>query len=370
MLRLIITGGGTGGHIYPGIAIARAIRELCPDAEIMFIGGKGQRESTIIPQAGFNFKPVIAQGFPRKVSFNWFKVFIKVTKGFISSLFLISEFEPDVVVATGGYVCGPVALAAFLLNVPIVVQEQNAVPGITNRILGKWAKEIYVPFYETSKFFNARRVRLTGNPIRKEISTALGDHSRLGLERGKVTITFLGGSQGSRSINSAVIEALAHLSVYAPNIQIIHQTGERDWQRVKDAYDNVNIKALVRPYFHSIEDIYSVSDLVVSRSGGITVAEITARGLPAILIPYPYAAVNEQAHNAKILERKGAALVIPDSELNGKKLADTIISLINDKNRLAKMAQNSKSLGKPMAAYIIAKSVISLANNCLDEVKS
>lgn len=364
MLRVIITGGGTGGHIYPGIAVAKAIKELCPDAEIMFIGGRGQRESIIIPQAGFNFRPILAQGFPRKVSRDWLKVFVKVPKGFLSSLFLIREFDPDIVLATGGYVCGPVALAAFFLNVPVVIQEQNAVPGITNRILGKWAREIYVPFCEARKFFDARKVRLTGNPIRKEIYSTRGDHSKLGLSSNKVTITFLGGSQGSRSINSAAIEAITYLSDHASKIQIIHQTGERDWQRVSDAYNNTSIKALVKPYFHSIEEIYSVSDLVVSRSGGVTVAEITARGLPAILIPYPYAAVNEQAHNAKVLERRGAAIVIADSELNGKKLADTIISLLNDENRLSEMAQSSKSLGRPMAAYIIAKSVISLANNC------
>jgi UDP-N-acetylglucosamine--N-acetylmuramyl-(pentapeptide) pyrophosphoryl-undecaprenol N-acetylglucosamine transferase len=359
-MKIIISGGGTGGHIYPGIAIARALMQLKPEAKILFVGGKGQRESKIIPDSGFDFVPVLVQSFPRKLSFKWLKVMVKVPAGFFKSLIILSKFKPDIAIGTGGYVCGPVLLAAWFLRIPIVIQEQNAFPGVTSKILGRWAKEIYVPFVEAVKYFPAERTKITGNPIRKEVFTAPDSHEKLGLDKNKITITIIGGSQGARSINSAVIDALKNLSQFISEIQIIHSTGESDFSRVQEAYKNSPIKAIVQPYFYNIEEVYAGSNLVVCRSGAMTLAEISACGLPAILIPYPYAAEDHQTFNAKAMEDSGAAIMIKDDQLTGELLAETIISLIKDKKKFTSMAEKSKSLGKPNAAQEIAESIISL----------
>ncbi|MGQ9608051.1 MAG: undecaprenyldiphospho-muramoylpentapeptide beta-N-acetylglucosaminyltransferase [bacterium] len=360
MSKFVITGGGTGGHIYPGIAIAKALLQLEPKAKIIFIGGKGQRESVIVPKSGFDFEPILVQGFPRSLSLRWFKVLVKVPMGFCKSLSILSRFNPDVVIATGGYVSGPVALAAFFLGIPVVIQEQNTMPGITNKIMGLWAKKIFLSFSEARVSFPSNKTYITGNPIREEITTITDCREKLGLDKNKITIAFIGGSQGARSINLAVIEALEYLTEYASKIQMIHQTGEPDFSMVKKAYSRSPFSSIIQPFFYSIEEVYSSSDLVVCRSGAMTLAEITACGLPAILVPYPYAAGNEQTFNAKVLQDKGAAIMINDSQLTGKLLAETLISLIDNKEKLMEMASKSRSLGKPNAAQKIAKEIISL----------
>ena len=353
--KFVITGGGTGGHIYPGIAIARAILDIDPETRIIFIGGKGQRESIIVPKSGFEFMPILVQSFPRNLSLRWLKVFVKVPMGFFTSISMLSDFKPNAVIATGGYVCGPVALAAILLRIPVLIQEQNAFPGITNRILGRWVDEIHIPFIEASKYFPPDKIHITGNPIRPEITTAIDSREKLGLDMNKLTVTFLGGSQGAKSINSAVLGALDYLKSLSSEIQIIHQTGEFDFPRIKEAYSNSTINALVQPFFYSLEEIYASSDLVICRSGAMTLAEITARGLPAILVPYPYAAGDHQTFNARVLEDKGAAIMIKDNQLTGEFLAKTITDLIKDKQTLNDMSEKSLSLGKPYASKDIAR---------------
>ncbi len=360
MPRFVITGGGTGGHIYPGIAIAKALLQLEPKAKIKFIGGKNQRESVIVPKSGFDFESILVQGFPRSLSLKWFKVLVKVPMGFFKSLSILKRFNPDVVIATGGYVSGPVALAGLFLGIPVVIQEQNTMPGIANRIIGLWAKKIFLSFSEAKASFASSKTYITGNPIRSEITTAVDSREKLGLDKKKLTVTFIGGSQGARSINLAVMEALKYLTDYASRIQIIHQTGETDFSMIKEAYERSPILSIVQPFFYSIEEVYSSTDLVVCRSGAMTLAEITACGLPAILVPYPYAAGNEQALNAKVLQDKGAAIVINDNQLTGNLLANTLISLIEDKEKLSEMALKSRSLGKPDAGQKIAKEVMTL----------
>jgi UDP-N-acetylglucosamine--N-acetylmuramyl-(pentapeptide) pyrophosphoryl-undecaprenol N-acetylglucosamine transferase len=362
-LKFAISGGGTGGHIYPGIAIANAILQLEPNAKILFIGGKGQRESKIIPDAGFEFAPILVQSFPRSLSWKWLKVFVKVPAGFLKSLVILSKFKPDIVIGTGGYVCGPVLLAGLFLRKTIVIQEQNVLPGITNRILGRWSKEIYTHFAESVKYFPKEKTRITGNPVRAEVINALPCHEKLGLDKNKFTISAFGASQGAKSINMAMIDALPYLSELSSEIQIVHQTGEKDIQTVKEAYSKYPITAIIQPFFFNIYEVYASTDLMVCRSSAMTLSEIALRGLPAILIPYPYAAEDHQTFNAKALEENGAGIMIKDRELKGKNLADTIISLLKDKNRLAEMAKNSKALGKPNSTQEIAKSILNIIKN-------
>jgi len=364
MLRIVISGGGTGGHIYPAIAIANEVLQLEPQAEVIFIGGKGRRESMIVPKFGFNFVPILVEGFPRGISARWFKVAFKVPMGFVKSMIVLRGFSPHVAIGTGGYVCGPVLLGALLLHIPILIQEQNAVPGITSRIMGRWADEIYIPFPAAARFFPSGKAKVTGNPIRPEIVAAKAsaeEREKLGLEKDKLTISFLGGSQGASSINAAAVGALKYLLRFAPHLQIIHQTGERDFLTIKKAYDELPFTIVVQPYFDTIEDVYAVTDMVVCRSGGMTIAEITACGLPAVLIPYPFAAGDEQTFNAQVLEKSGAAVMIQNDQLTGERLANVLTSLIQDKKRLSDMAEKSRSLGRPEAAREIARSALSIA---------
>ncbi len=360
MIRIAVSGGGTGGHIYPAVAIARELLQLEPEAQILFIGGRGRRESTIVPEFGFDFVPISVESFPRSLSLRWFKVAFNVPMGLIESLVVLKRFLPQVVIGTGGYVCGPVLLGAVLLHIPIVIQEQNALPGVTNRIVGRWASEVHVPFEVAVRYFISGRTKITGNPVRPEIVTAVGDHEKLGLKRDKLTILFMGGSQGARSINNAAVEALKQLVQFEPHIQVIHQTGEHDFTNIKAAYDKLPYAKVVRPYFDAIQDIYAVTDLVVCRAGAMTLAELAVRGLPSVLIPYPYAAEDHQTPNAQALEDKGSAVMIKDDQFMEERLTDVLSTLIQDRERLSSMAEVSRSLGNSDTAREIASSALSL----------
>jgi len=360
MTRIAVSGGGTGGHIYPAVAIARELLQLDPEAQIIFIGGKGRRESTIVPDLGFDFVPVPVESFPRSLSLRWFKVAYSVPLGLLKSLIALKKFSPQLVIGTGGYACGPVLLGASLLHIPVVIQEQNALPGVTNRIMGRWADEIHVPFEAAVRYFPSGRTKITGNPVRPEIAAAMGDHEKLGLKKDRLTILFMGGSQGARSINNAAIGALERLMELEPHIQVIHQTGKWDFTDMEKAYDKLPFTKIVRQYFDMMQDIYAVTDLVVCRSGAMTLAELAVRGLPAVLIPYPHSAEGHQIVNAQALEDKGAAIMIRDEQLTGECLADTLLSLIRDRERLSSMAEVSRSLGKPKAAREIACSALAL----------
>ena len=335
-----------------------------PEARIVFIGGKGRRESTIVPGFGLDFVPISVESFPRSLSLRWFKVAFNVPMGLLKSLVVLKRFLPQVVIGTGGYVCGPVLLGASLLHIPIVIQEQNALPGVANRIMGRWADEVHVPFEAAVGYFPPGRTKITGNPVRPEIVTATGDHEKLDLERDKLTILFMGGSQGAKSINAAAVGALERLVQFESHIQIIHQTGKQDFPNTEKAYDKLPFVRIVQPYFDAMQDIYAVTDLVVCRSGAMTLAELAVRGLPAVLVPYPYAAEGHQTFNAKVVEEKGAAVMISDDQLTGERLAAILSGLIQDREKLLSMAKVSRSLGKPEAAREIACSVLSLTGSC------
>lgn len=363
MIKAVISGGGTGGHILPAVSISQAMLKIEPSIKIVYIGGKGQREASIVPKFGLDFLPIHVEGFPRSFSKKWFKVIYKVPRGFIESLSILKKFSPHIVIGTGGYVCGPVLLAAWIRRIPILIQEQNAIPGITNRIVGRWADEIHVPFQEAVKFFPEDKTKITPNPIREEITTAYGGKKKLGLNEDKTTILFMGGSQGASSINAAAVDAMNRLTDLADQIQAIHQTGNLDIQSVKEAYNKLPFTSLVKPFFDNMEDVYSATDMAVCRAGASTLAELTACGIPAVLIPYPYATNDHQTFNALALEKNGAALMIKNADLNGEVLENTIRSMIHDKEKLVVMSKNSRSMGSPNAARDIAEAALSIALN-------
>ena len=364
MPLIVISGGGTGGHIYPAVGLAQAIVKLEPGFEICFIGGENRLESTIIPQHGFRFLPISVAGFPRKLTWKWFPVIGKTCRGFAQSLQFLGKLKPKVVVGTGGYVSGPVLFAASRLGVSTAIQEQNASPGLTNRILARWAKMAYLAFHSAADGFPAEIVKITGNPIRPQIAShasSSATYEKLGLDPSLKTIFVMGGSQGAHPINQIVINMLPELAPYHQHLQFVHQTGKIDYRQVREHYVGSPLKHLVQPYFDSIGEVYSITDLMVCRAGGMTISEITACGLPAIFVPLPSTPGNHQELNAQVIARSGAGVVLNQQTLTGRLLAEQIISITEDPRKQQQMSDASRQFGNPRASEEIAKSVLSLA---------
>ncbi|MFP4015656.1 MAG: undecaprenyldiphospho-muramoylpentapeptide beta-N-acetylglucosaminyltransferase [Halanaerobiales bacterium] len=351
-MKAVITGGGTGGHIYPALAVLRALEDRGWDA--LYIGSRGGLEGDIIPPEGIEYREVSVAPLPRRLSFKLVSSPLKTTAGFFQSRKIIKKYKPDIVVGTGGFVAGPVVLAASRLKIPSIIQEQNVYPGFTNKILSRWVNAIALNFPEAKKYFPANikaEYRVTGNPIRQiilntERNVAL---EKLSLHPGRKTLLVFGGSQGAMSINKAMIDVYKHFQD-DNRIQIIHITGKKNYKAIIDEMQNEGIDLnkcdhyKLKSYISHMEYAYAVADLVVYRAGATGIAEITAKGIPAILIPYPFAAENHQEYNARNLEKHGAAVVILDKDLNGDMLIEKIDSLINDQDRLKAMSRNSKKM--------------------------
>jgi len=356
-MRVVVTGGGTGGHIYPALAIARGIKEQNPEAKILFVGTSKGLEADIVPREGFEFRTVTAEGLTRRVSFRALATLFKTCRGCYEAYRILKEFKPAVVVGTGGYVCAPVVMTAAFLKIPTLIHEQNAYPGITNRLLARMVDKVAITFPESAQYFTPKAdMAVTGLPVRPEIISADRETavSRLGLDRDKFTVLVVGGSRGARSINRAMVEVISRACGH-DGLQFIHMTGRLGYdETVNDlrarGIDMVKCGNItVTPYLYNIHEALAAADLVICRAGATTIAEITARGLPAILIPYPYASANHQEYNAGALVKNGAAVMILDAALNGDKLWETVWNLFADRAGLAVMAEKSRGLGKPEA---------------------
>ncbi len=363
MSLIVISGGGTGGHIYPAIGIAKELTQLDTEIDVVFIGGVDRLESTLVPQHGFRFLPISVAGFPRKLAWRWIPVIGKVCSGFARSLWLLKNLKPSVVVGTGGYVCGPVLFAAVLLGISTLIQEQNAAPGLTNRILARWAKAIYLAFGTAATHFPVQKTKVIGNPIRRTIGAVERDcqtYEALELDPDRKTVFVMGGSQGAHAINQTVMDALNDLEPFHQQLQIIHQTGKADYKEVKARYIASSLRYLVQPYFDPIEAVYSITDLMVCRAGGMTISEITACGLPAIFIPLPTAAGDHQTLNARAVADAGGAIVLNQHILTGSELAREIVQIIADPQKHQRLANASCKLGNLHAGEDIAKSIYSI----------
>lgn len=369
-MRIIMSGGGTGGHIYPAITILRAIERRVQACEILYVGTRYGLESDIVPKEGIPFITVDIKGLERRVSWQNVVTLTKTLKSLWESMRIIRKFRPDVVVGTGGYVCGPILLAASLLGIPTMIQEQNVIPGITNKILSKFVDKIAVGYEEAGKYFTStNKVVFTGNPIRAEVLEAerLASSQILGLDPAKKTVLISGGSRGARSINQAMLDSYRFF-VGKNDVQLLHVTGKTEYNDIVKNLTKSGIdihragNIIIKPYLYHMPQALAVADLAVFRAGAIGLAELTARGIPAILVPYPYAAENHQEWNAKIMERHGAAVVVRDAELNGTSVVSAINSLINNPLKLQAMQAASKNLGRPMAADDIASLVLSLCS--------
>ena len=370
--NVVIAGGGTGGHIYPAIGIAQALQRLDSTVDTVFIGGAGKLESTLIPQYGFRFLPISVAGFPRRLTLQWLPVIGKVCRGLIQSLRYMKELKPDVVIGTGGYVSGPVLFAALLCKIPIAIQEQNASVGLTNRILAPWADAAYLAMASVrgnNAFQNTKRIEITGNPIRPAIAAfprREATYRKFGLSPDRKTIFVMGGSQGARAINEAIVAALPHLLEFADHIQIVHQTGAAAAEKVQAAYalafaSHEKFLYRVQPFFDTVEEVYSIADVMVCRAGGMTVAEVTACGIPAIFIPLPSQTGNDQVLNARTVAEQGAAVVLEQGAFTVETLIENLINMTLDGNTHQCMVAASRMLGKPHASDDIARSILSYA---------
>lgn len=364
-----MTGGGTGGHAYPALAIAQALRELVPGVELMYAGTQRGIEAELAAREGIAFRAVRARGLSGKSLPDLARGVRELAAGSLQAWQLVRSFRPSVVVGTGGYVQVPVILAALATGVPFLLQEQNAFPGRANRWLSRWAGAVGVPYPETvAAFPRGTRCVVTGNPVRPEVLAITREQGAraLGFSPSSPAVYAFGGSLGARRLNQALLEALPEL-VARPELQLVWSTGKGQFEQVMAGLAAKSIDPsrrpglVVREYLHDAPAALAAADVVVVRGGGITLAEITVRGLPAIIIPSPNVAHDEQTHNARILEARGAARLVPESELDGPRLAREIRAILDDPRRRRSMAAASRALGRPDAARQLADLAIALS---------
>ncbi|MDQ0286971.1 UDP-N-acetylglucosamine--N-acetylmuramyl-(pentapeptide) pyrophosphoryl-undecaprenol N-acetylglucosamine transferase [Desulfofundulus luciae] len=356
-MHFVVTGGGTGGHIYPALAIARGLLAKYPGAQVLYIGRAGGLEADLVPKANLPFRSIPVTGLKRNLSPRNLLVFWQAARGVLLARQILADFKPRVVVGTGGYVCGPVVMAAVLLGIPTLIHEQNALPGLTNRLLSRLVSQVALTFDDARKYFPRKaRVKVTGLPVRPEVLAWRRDEARraMGIPEDAQLVLSFGGSQGARAINLAMIEVLKQFGG-REGVYFLHVTGPGQYEefcaRAREAglsiAENGNI--ILVPYLDEMPRALAAADLAICRAGAATLAELTVVGLPAILIPYPYAAGNHQEYNARSLEKEGAALVIRDRELTGSLLAEKLARLLARPAKLKAMARASRRLGRSRA---------------------
>lgn len=355
-LRLAIAGGGTGGHLFPGIAIAREWLGRNPESSVLFIGTDRAFEKKVLAESGFAHAAITAAGMKGLGLFKKIRAIGCIPKGIAQAAGILARFRPHLVLGVGGYSSGPVALAAWLRRIPVVLHEQNLLPGITNRLLARVARRIYLSFEQTRLARGKTRALLTGNPVRAEFLSGSDRENRPGKP---FTVLVSGGSQGAHGINTAVCAALGSLKDPAA-LFFIHQTGTADHQEVKSTYIRQGIACEVRPFFNDMAARYRTADLVICRAGATTVAEITAMGKAVIFVPFPFATDNHQVLNARTLVDADAALMVEERDLDGALLAMWIDHFCDNPGQLARMAARAAAKGKPNAAGEIVDDIYAL----------
>lgn len=363
-MRLVLSGGGTGGHIYPALAIAAGVRKIVPDAEILYVGTEKGLEKDIVKKAGYPFRSIDVSGIDRSSMLKASKSLIKFPKSFFQAFNIIKEFKPDVVLGTGGYVSFPVVLAGTFFNCKTMIHEQNVYPGLANRNLASRVDYIFLTFEETKKFLKGTQIKVTGLPVRQEIIEVQKDVALRNLQlTDKFTLVAFGGSRGAMSINNAMLDVLEKYK-NDEDIQIIWITGGAGYEDIKrkleENIDLEGMKLVLRlfPYMYNIEEALAVSDLAVCRAGASTLCELAILGLPAILVPYPYAAEGHQEKNARALKEKKAAEMVIDEYLDGDTLYKKVEYLRNNPNILEEMRANLRKEAKPQALRDIVEIIV------------
>ncbi|KPJ99010.1 MAG: hypothetical protein AMJ60_06415 [Desulfobacterales bacterium SG8_35] len=366
-MRLIITGGGTGGHLFPGISLAQAMMQTYPGCEVLFIGTERKVDKTALSDLGFATMTIKSRGIKGKSPAAKIMALLHQPAALLQAAGIIRKFKPDLVFGVGGYVTGPVVLAARLMGVTTCIHEQNSIPGLSNRLLGRIVHRIFLSLPGSEKYFPANKTVLSGNPVRSSIVKAAKQMHREKY-REPLTLLILGGSQGARRLNSLMLEAVEKcLTGLSPRPNIIHQTGEHDESHVREKYTELGLNARVQAFFMDMAEVYSQADLVVSRAGATTLAELTVFHKPVILVPFPYAADNHQEINGRYLVEAGCGLMFKQSELNGEKLGKAIKRLLTNTKHLAAMAENSGKIAKPEATGTIVSGCMELLKGRLEE---
>lgn len=366
-VRVLLTGGGTGGHIYPALAIANELETQARNHDMLYIGTERGLEADIVTKAGLPFQSIDIQGFRRKLSWDNVRTVQKFLRAIKRSKQLIQEFAPDVVVGTGGYVCGPVVYAAHRLGIPTLIHEQNVIPGLTNKFLARYADVVAISFEGSEHYFNRAPCLVhSGNPRASEVAAADRANGRRSLtiaeDDGKPIVLIVGGSRGARPINEAVIRMVPRI-LEQDTFYVVYVTGEVHYEEVSTRLQGVSSdRLIIKPYIYNMPEVLAASSLVVNRAGASLLAEITALGLPSILIPSPYVTNNHQEANARWLERQGASKVVLEKELAGDTLWEEICHVMAQDARREAMGQAALQHGHPKAAGRIAVELDKLVN--------
>ena len=360
-LSVLIAGGGTGGHLYPGIAVARALVARVPDAQVTFVGTAAGLEARVVPREPFPLKLIRSAGLKGKSPLAIAQALALVPLSAADAWRLISDRRPSLVLGVGGYSSGPVVLLAALRGIPTMLMEQNAVPGLTNRLLVPVVKAAAVTYEESVPLFGGKAF-VSGNPVRKEFEEEAYGHDAAAVQPpGAARVLVFGGSQGAHAINVAMVEAAPRLAGAAPRVAITHQTGERDLEMVRDGYRQAGLDARVEPFLFAMGREMTAADVVVCRAGATTLAELTTCGRAAVLVPLPTATDDHQRRNAEALARAGAARMVEQRELSGERLAVEILALAGDTEQRRRMSEAARRLARPDAAAVIVDRMLALA---------
>jgi len=361
-MRLIIAGGGTGGHLFPGVALAEELRAREPAAAVRFVGTSRGIEARVLPELGWELVLIEVSGLKTVGALGALRGVLRLPRALLQARRVVKAFDPDVVVGVGGYASGPVVLMARLMGVKTAILEQNSLPGLANKILGRFVHAVFLAFAETRRFFKPGKILMTGNPIRRDILLALQASSSAPAPASAsssadaaepLRLFAFGGSQGAAALNLIVADAVGLLTARGVGVDVVHQTGDAHLEATRVRYQAAGASADLRPFIKDMAAEYRRADLVIARAGATTVAELGVVGRPAILVPYPFAADNHQEINAREMADAGAALMYRQSELSPEKLADAVADLAAHRERLARMGSAMKALGKPGAAAAI-----------------
>ncbi|SFE62960.1 undecaprenyldiphospho-muramoylpentapeptide beta-N-acetylglucosaminyltransferase [Nitrosomonas sp. Nm166] len=352
---ILIMAGGTGGHVFPGLAVADYLREL--GWHIVWLGTKAGMESTLVPQHGYATEVISFSGLRGKRLTTWLMLPLRLIKAFLQSVRIIRRVKPDVVLGMGGYPAFPGGMMASLFNKPLIIHEQNSLPGLTNKILASLADKIMLGF-PGAMLANKEKIVFSGNPVRSEIAQMEAPDKRFLGREGKLKLLVVGGSLGAQILNAVVPQALK-LIPERLRPTVVHQAGTMHWETVKKVYADLQLEGEVRAFIDDMAKRYAASDLVLCRAGALTIAELSAAGVASILVPYPYAVDDHQTNNARFLSSHGAAMLVPQNELTAHKLAELLMNLTREK--LLGMSMIARSLAKPEATRIVAEACIELS---------
>ncbi len=363
-LRIIISGGGTGGHIFPAIAIANALKKINPENEILFVGAEGRMEMEKVPAAGYKIVGLRISGIQRKLSVKNFLLPVKIIKSVLKAKSIIKNFSPNVAIGVGGYASGPLLYAAAALKIPTLIQEQNSYAGITNKILSKRAKVICVAYEGMEKYFPSEKIIVTGNPVREEMINIIGKKEEacrfFGLDKNKKTVLVIGGSLGARTINESIASSLNEFR--EKGYQLIWQTGRSFSERAEQMVSALNEKGIITfNFIQRMDFAFAVADLIISRAGASSVSELSLVAKPAILVPSPNVAEDHQTKNAMALVNRKAALMVTDAEAK-EKLLETAWTVLEDELLLKSLSENISKMAVKDSALRIANEIYKLAS--------